>query len=76
MTGMYLVETFDASALDELGSDGGSEFEQRLNDLAAEGWKVVTMTSDDQGYVVILQRTRPPRKRVTNSGAQLELTPT
>jgi hypothetical protein len=76
MTGTYLVETFDASALEELGSDGANEFEHRLNDLAAEGWKVVTMTSDDQGYVVILQRTRPPRKRAVNSDSQLKFTPT
>jgi hypothetical protein len=59
----YRVEAFDAAALDEITPDGGNELERRLNELASVGWKVLTMTSDEAGYVVMLQRTASTRKR-------------
>jgi hypothetical protein len=61
MTDVYKVEVFATSAVEALDPDGASEFEERLNELAGDGWKVVALTSDDDGYVVILQQT----KRVT-----------
>jgi hypothetical protein len=66
---LYRVETFEPSALDETGPDEGNELEHRLNALATQGWKVVTMTSDDDGYIVILQHVRQTRKRTAAAAA-------
>lgn len=69
MTTQYRVETFDATALDDLGPEKGNEMEQRLNELASSGWKVVTLTSDDDGYVVVLAHTRQSRKRTATDSS-------
>jgi|EndMetStandDraft_9_1072997.scaffolds.fasta_scaffold844364_1 hypothetical protein len=58
MADLYKVEVFGTSAVEALDPDGASEFEDRLNELASDGWKVVALTSDKDGYVVILQQTR------------------
>lgn len=66
MSIQYRVEIFDDAALDDLGPQHGNEMEQRLNELAEGAWRVVTLTRDADGYVVVLQRNHTPRKRTPN----------
>jgi len=58
MAGIVKIETFATSALDQLDAETPTEMEDRLNELSKQGWKVVALTTDDEGYVVILQGTR------------------
>ncbi|HEY7107404.1 MAG TPA: hypothetical protein VH986_13430 [Acidimicrobiia bacterium] len=70
MTTQYRVETFDAASLDDLGPDRGNEMEQRLNELACTGWKVVSLATDDDGYVVVLQHSRQTRQARKRTATQ------
>ena len=58
MAGIVKIETFATSALDQLDAETPTEMEDRLNELSKQGWKVIALTTDDEGYVVILQGTR------------------
>ena len=58
MAGIVKIETFTTSALDQVDAETPTEMEDRLNELSRQGWKVVALTTDDEGYVVILQGTR------------------
>jgi hypothetical protein len=63
MVNPYKVEAYPQSVLEESESDDGETvLESRINELAKNGWKVITMSSDDEGYVVIYQRTRARRQ--------------
>ncbi len=62
MVNPYKVEAYPQSVLDESEAvEGETVLESRINELAQNGWKVITMSSDDEGYVVIYQRTRARR---------------